>query len=89
MLQQAEPMVCPGLFYATSAQDGIISRMRTPGGLLTCQQGRAVAQFAEQFGDGSIQITNRANLQIRVHAPSPCGIDNITSPGVGSPACER
>jgi ferredoxin-nitrite reductase len=38
---------------------------------LTSQQGRAVAQFAEQFGDGYIQITNRANLQIRAVCTTP------------------
>jgi ferredoxin-nitrite reductase len=33
--------------------------------MLTSQQSRVVAHFAVQYGDGSIQITNRANLQIR------------------------
>lgn len=65
MAQLSEPIVCPGLFYAVPAQDGIISRLRTPGGLLTSAQSRVVAHFADQYGDGVIQITNRANLQIR------------------------
>ena len=64
-MQPSELMVCPGLFYAVPAQDGIISRIRTPGGMLTSQQSRVVAHFADQCGDGSIQITNRANLQLR------------------------
>jgi ferredoxin-nitrite reductase len=33
--------------------------------MLTSPQSRVVAHFAEQYGDGSLQITNRANLQIR------------------------
>jgi len=80
-------MACPGLFYATSAQDGIISRMRTPGGLLTSQQGKAVAQFAEQFGDGYIQITNRANLQIRAvdTAPPPEVLTTLQALGLAAP----
>ena len=87
MSQQSEPLACPGLFYATSAQDGIISRMRTPGGLLTSQQGRAVAQFAEQFGDGYIQITNRANLQIRAvyTTPPPAVLTTLQALGLAAP----
>ncbi|GAX40491.1 precorrin-3B synthase [Tolypothrix sp. NIES-4075] len=57
--------VCPGLFYATPARDGIISRIRIPGGIINSQQGRAIAEFAEDFGEGYVHVTNRANLQIR------------------------
>ena len=72
VLRQSEPLVCPGLFYATPAQDGAIYRIRTPAGILTSQQASVVAHFAEQMGDGYLQITNRANLQIRsVHTVAP------------------
>jgi ferredoxin-nitrite reductase len=57
--------VCPGLFYATPARDGILSRIRIPGGIINSQQGHAIAQFAEEFGEGYVHLTNRANLQIR------------------------
>jgi ferredoxin-nitrite reductase len=57
--------VCPGLFYATPARDGILSRIRIPGGIINSQQGHAIAQFAERFGEGYVHVTNRANLQIR------------------------
>ncbi len=57
--------VCPGLFYATPARDGTLLRIRIPGGILNSQQGRAIAQFAERFGEGYVKVTNRANLQIR------------------------
>jgi ferredoxin-nitrite reductase len=69
--QPSEPMVCPGLFYAVPAQDGIILRVRTPGGLLSSQQSTVVAHFAAQHGDGYIQITHRANLQIRAACTVP------------------
>ena len=72
VLRQSEPLVCPGLFYATPAQDGAIYRIRTPAGMLTSEQASVVAHFAEQMGDGYLQITNRANLQIRsVHMVAP------------------
>jgi ferredoxin-nitrite reductase len=40
--------------------------------MLTSEQARVVAHFAEQMGDAYLQITNRANLQIRsVHMVAP------------------
>ena len=56
---------CPGLFYATPAADGILSRIRIPGGIISSQQCRAIAHIAEQHGGGYVDVTNRANLQIR------------------------
>lgn len=57
--------ICPGLFQPAIAQDGILTRIRIPGGQLTVLQCEAIAQAADQIGDGRIQITNRANVQIR------------------------
>nr|WP_322685982.1 precorrin-3B synthase [Nostoc sp. DedQUE07]MDZ8132319.1 precorrin-3B synthase [Nostoc sp. DedQUE07] len=56
---------CPGLFYATPAADGILSRVRIPGGIISSQQCRAIADIAEQYGGGYLDVTNRANLQVR------------------------
>ncbi|WP_235526288.1 precorrin-3B synthase [Nostoc piscinale] len=56
---------CPGLFYATSAQDGILSRLRIPGGILNSKQCQAIAAIADMYGGGYVDVTNRANLQIR------------------------
>lgn len=67
----AEPNVCPGLFYGTSAQDGFLVRIRTPGGLLNYQQGKAIAALIDQLGSDTIQITNRANLQLRSVQTAP------------------
>lgn len=60
----SQPTVCPGLFYAVPASDGNLFRIRIPGGQLTRDQARQVADFAEQMA-ASIQITNRANFQFR------------------------
>jgi ferredoxin-nitrite reductase len=56
---------CPGLFYGTSARDGILSRIRTPGGIITTQQFRVIADLTDKYGAHYAKITNRANLQIR------------------------
>jgi ferredoxin-nitrite reductase len=39
--------------------------MRLPAGLITATQCEVVSNITNQFGNGEIQITNRANLQIR------------------------
>jgi ferredoxin-nitrite reductase len=56
---------CPGLFYATPAQDGILSRLRIPGGILNIIQCHLIADLADELGGGYVDVTNRANLQIR------------------------
>lgn len=82
----AEPSVCPGLFYGTSARDGFLIRIRTPGGLLNPQQGRQIASFLEQWGGETIQVTNRANLQIRsVHtAPTLKSFQSLQELGLAA-----
>ena len=62
---QSTTAICPSLFNATTAQDGILSRIRFPAGLITSTQCEVLVQVVKQFGNGEIQITNRANLQIR------------------------
>jgi ferredoxin-nitrite reductase len=68
-----EPNTCPGLFYGTTAQDGFLLRLRTPGGVISLPQGKAIASLLENSEKNIIQVTNRANLQIRglKTAPSP------------------
>ncbi len=56
---------CPGLFYSTPAQDGLLYRLRIPGGIINYQQFQAIADIADNYGSGYIDITNRANIQIR------------------------
>ncbi|MBD2038626.1 precorrin-3B synthase [Leptolyngbya sp. FACHB-321] len=56
---------CPGLFQPSAAQDGLLLRLRIPGGLLTVPQCEAISDLADQFGGGYVEVTNRANVQIR------------------------
>jgi ferredoxin-nitrite reductase len=56
---------CPGLFYSTPAQDGFLYRLRIPGGIINYNQFQAIADVADNYGSGYIDITNRANIQIR------------------------
>lgn len=54
-----------GLFYVAPAQDSFMSRLRIPGGAMPTWQFRGVADLARTFGPGHLDVTTRANLQIR------------------------
>jgi precorrin-3B synthase len=45
--------------------DGLIVRIRPPGGALTMEQADALAGLARSLGNGHIDLTRRANLQLR------------------------
>jgi len=47
------------------ARDGGICRVRLPGGVLSAAQARALAAASRIFGNGIIELTNRANVQLR------------------------
>ena len=56
---------CPGLLHIVPARDGGICRLRLPGGSLHAAQADALALATEQHATGPIDLTNRANLQVR------------------------
>jgi len=64
-VRRADADACPGALRLHAAADGALARVRLPGGLLTGGQLRAVRELAEQFGDGHVELTSRANLQLR------------------------
>src|SRR5690242_7762175 len=80
-----------GLFYVAPNQDAFMLRLRLPGGILSAYQAKGLADIAERFGGGSVDITTRANLQIReIGAAHPLdvltAIDELglTSRGAGA-----
>jgi ferredoxin-nitrite reductase len=54
-----------GLFYVAPNQDAFMLRLRLPGGIVRAHQARGLADVAESFGGGYVDVTTRANLQIR------------------------
>lgn len=56
---------CPGLARPMPTGDGLLARVHPPLGILTLDQARAVAEGARRFGNGHLDLTARANLQIR------------------------
>lgn len=55
-----------GLFYLNHQQDGFMCRLRIPGGYVRAFQLRELASISREITSGYIQITTRANFQLRV-----------------------
>jgi ferredoxin-nitrite reductase len=58
-----------GLFFLTPVKEAFMARLRIPGGLLRTFQLREFARIAQELTTGYVQITTRANLQMRLIQP--------------------
>lgn len=58
-----------GLFFLSPVKDAFMARLRIPGGQLKTFQLRELARVASELTTGYVQITTRANLQIRLIQP--------------------
>jgi precorrin-3B synthase len=56
---------CPGLLDLHQARDGLVARIRLPGGYAGASRLRSLAALAERLGDGSVDLTARGNVQLR------------------------
>ncbi|RBI67347.1 cobalamin biosynthesis protein CobG [Vreelandella sulfidaeris] len=56
---------CPGAWRPMATGDGLLVRVRPPLGELSREQVGALCDAAETFGSGLIELTSRANLQLR------------------------
>ena len=56
---------CPGVLRPMQSGDGLIVRVRPRLGAFSLDEARALADLAERLGNGHIDLTRRANLQIR------------------------
>ncbi|MDB6175393.1 MAG: precorrin-3B synthase [Chthoniobacteraceae bacterium] len=73
-----------GLFFLTPNKEAFMARLRIPGGQLRSFQLRELAHVAQQLTTGYVQITTRANLQIRLIQPkdAPDVLHRIQSVGL-------
>src|SRR6186713_1543087 len=58
-----------GLFFLTPVKDSFMARLRIPGGFLSSTQLREIARVSQELTSGYVQITTRANFQIRLIQP--------------------
>jgi sulfite reductase beta subunit-like hemoprotein len=59
-----EPDRCPGVLRLHEAGDGLLARIRVPGGRLSADAISAIAT-ATELGNGVAELTSRANVQVR------------------------
>ncbi len=56
---------CPSLLRPMQAADGWLTRLMPPRGLLAASAARRIAEAAETLGNGQLELTQRAGLQVR------------------------
>jgi precorrin-3B synthase len=56
---------CPGALSPMRTGDGLLVRVRITGGVLTPALAASLAGMSRRFGNGLVDITSRANLQLR------------------------
>jgi precorrin-3B synthase len=66
---------CPGALRPMQSGDGLVVRIRPPLGRLTPAQAAAIARAAVTHGNGIIDLSARANLQLR-------GVNEVSHPAL-------
>lgn len=56
---------CPGALRPMLSGDGLVVRVRPHAGRLTPGQAAGIAALADRYGNGMLDLTTRANLQLR------------------------
>lgn len=65
MARTRDDDACPGTLQVHQAADGALARVRVPGGMIAAAQLGSLAEAAERFAAGTLEITARGNLQVR------------------------
>ena len=68
-MRRDAPDRCPGAVQVHQAADGGLARVRLPGGRLTAAQLDVLRVAAAELGDPVLELTSRANIQVRALRP--------------------
>jgi precorrin-3B synthase len=75
---------CPGALRPMPSGDGLVVRIRPLAGRLTQTQALGIAELAQAHGNGLIDLSNRANVQLRGVTPAshPALIEGLRGLGL-------
>jgi precorrin-3B synthase len=78
---------CPGALRPMQSGDGLLVRIRPPGGELTPAQAAGIAVASLAHGNGILDLSSRANLQLRGVRPEahPALIEGLSALGLIDP----
>lgn len=74
---RSRPDRCPGVLHPWPAADGALVRVRVPGGRIATAALQTLVALAEEYGDGRVHVTARANLQLRGMPAGPGGAGDL------------
>jgi precorrin-3B synthase len=81
---------CPGALQVHQAADGALARVRLPGGMITAAQLETLAHAATEYGNGTLELTARGNVQLRAVRDTAAVADAAAGAGLlPSPDHER
>jgi precorrin-3B synthase len=83
---------CPGILDLHEARDGLVARIRLPGGYASSARLASLAALSSRYGNGCVDLTARGNVQIRGIQPDAAGGMAQRATAVGlmpSPAHDR
>jgi precorrin-3B synthase len=60
---------CPSLFEPMESGDGLIVRLKPRAATIEATAARAIAEAASRWGNGIVELTSRANIQLRGARP--------------------
>ena len=82
MVRTRDDDACPGALYVHHAADGALARIRLPGGMITGDQLESLADAADRFGAGTLELTTRGNVQVRGITDTAAVADAVAAAGL-------
>ena len=82
MTRTRDEDACPGALQVHQAADGVLARVRLPGGMIGAAQLDALAEAAIQFAAGTLELTARGNVQLRGVTDTAAVADAVAAAGL-------